>query len=144
MVQQYMNLNLLSSVAGHLDRVFFANPKIPARMAGLLYFVYNHVTVQRYRSFSMNHKAWQQFLKATEGQNAEDLKLWFEVLLTQAEQADIADRIRILEGLLEDKLPQRELSENLQVSISKITRGSNALKRMSPQKIKWLRALLLE
>lgn len=92
----------------------------------------------------MNHKAWQQFLKATQGQSLEDLKLWFEVLLTQAEQADIADRIRIIQGLIDDKLPQRELAENLQVSISKITRGSNALKRMSPQKIKWLRLLLLD
>lgn len=92
----------------------------------------------------MNQKAWQQFLKATQGQAVEDLKLWFEVLLTQAEQADIADRIRIVQGLLDNKLPQRELAESLQVSISKITRGSNALKRMSPQKIKWLRSLLLD
>lgn len=91
----------------------------------------------------MNHKAWQQFLKATAGCKPDELKEWFEVILTPAEQDDIADRMRILEGLLKDDAPQRDLAERLQVSISKITRGSNALKRMSAQKLKWLKDLVL-
>jgi len=91
----------------------------------------------------MNPKAWQQFIKITASLSPEGLKLWMEVILTKAEQADIADRIRILKGLLEEALPQRELSERLQVSISKITRGSNALKNLSPNKLAWLKQIIM-
>lgn len=83
----------------------------------------------------MNKKSWHKFLKITASLDYEDLKLWLDLILTQAEQADIADRLRIMEGLLENKLPQRELSQSLAVSISKITRGSNALKALNSQKI---------
>jgi TrpR family transcriptional regulator, trp operon repressor len=79
-------------------------------------------------------KIWQEFLTTTETLDLIQLDLWFDILLTPAEKEDIKNRIQILKGLLEDRLSQRELAEKLGVSISKVTRGSNALKRMSPQK----------
>ncbi len=91
----------------------------------------------------MNAKSWQQFLKITEKLNTEELKLWFEVVLTPAEQDDIADRVCIIEALLKQEIPQRDMAAKLNVSISKITRGSNALRRMSTQKLQWLRRLVL-
>jgi TrpR family trp operon transcriptional repressor len=87
---------------------------------------------------------WQEFLSTTETLDLSQLDFWFDILLTHAEKEDIKDRMQILKGLLDDTLPQRELAEALGVSISKITRGSNALKRLSPQKrqnlLKWLKA----
>lgn len=86
--------------------------------------------------------AWAVFLESTEKLSLKELELWFDLLLTRAEQADISDRIEILRGLLKDEEPQRALSDHLGVSISKITRGSNALREMSAQKKAWLKALL--
>jgi TrpR family trp operon transcriptional repressor len=91
----------------------------------------------------MDQKIWAKFLKITAKKNPEILKLWFDVLLTPAEKSDIADRILILEGLLKEKLSQRDLANDLQVSISKITRGSNALRLMSDSELKLLQDLLL-
>jgi TrpR family trp operon transcriptional repressor len=89
-----------------------------------------------------NLKIWSQFLSTTEKLNSAELDLWFDILLTPAEKEDIKDRLEILKGLLEDSLSQRELAESLGVSISKITRGSNALKRMSNAKKQWLKQCL--
>ena len=89
----------------------------------------------------MNQKIWAKFLKIT-AKNPETLKLWFDILLTQAEKSDIADRIQILEGLLKNKLSQRDLAAELQVSISKITRGSNALRLLSDHDLTLLQDLL--
>lgn len=91
----------------------------------------------------MDQKIWAKFVKITASQNTEDLKLWLDVILTQAEKSDIADRIQILEGLLKDRLSQRDLAAQLEVSISKITRGSNALRSMSQKELKHLKDLLL-
>lgn len=90
----------------------------------------------------MREKSWQKFIQITSGLSPEELKLWMEVMLTPAEQEDIADRIRILEGLLTEEVPQRDLSAKINVSISKITRGSNALKRLGAQKQAWLKRLI--
>jgi TrpR family trp operon transcriptional repressor len=91
----------------------------------------------------INLKIWQEFLTTTEHLDLTQLDLWFDILLTPAEKEDIKDRIQILKGLLENTLSQRELAEKLGVSISKVTRGSNALKRMSPQKREYLTRWLL-
>ncbi|OAI48243.1 hypothetical protein AYO45_05210 [Gammaproteobacteria bacterium SCGC AG-212-F23] len=80
----------------------------------------------------MNPKGWRYFL--TLCQEAKDEKLLselFELLLTPEEKASIETRCLIVKALLEQKLPQRRISDNLDVSIAKITRGSNELKRIS-------------
>ena len=92
----------------------------------------------------MTDSTWQKFLALTEQLNSKDLDFWFDLLLTKAEKEDIKNRIEILKGLLDEHLPQRELSEKLKVSISNITRGSNALKSLSNARKTWLKKELLD
>ncbi|HBS51843.1 MAG TPA: trp operon repressor [Coxiellaceae bacterium] len=77
---------------------------------------------------------WQKFiklcLKATAPKQLNEL---FKLLLTNAEQEDIAARYAIVIGLLSGKKPQRELAKQLKISIAKITRGSNALRIVDPK-----------
>ena len=54
----------------------------------------------------------------------------FEVFLTMGEQDDVADRYLIVRDLLQGEKTQRDMAESLDVSIAKITRGSNQLKRV--------------
>ncbi len=61
----------------------------------------------------------------------EELKELFDLFFTLEEKEDVAKRFSILKALLDEKLTQREIAEKLSVSISKITRGSNALKIIS-------------
>ena len=57
----------------------------------------------------------------------DDVERFFEDVFTRAETRDIALRWRIFQ-LLDEGLPQREISEKLGVSLCKITRGSRFLK----------------
>ena len=60
-----------------------------------------------------------------------DAKLFGELLelfLTIEERQDLVRRYALVKLLLEGKKTQREIAAELKVSISKITRGSNALK----------------
>ncbi len=51
-------------------------------------------------------------------------------ILTPAEIEDIGDRLNIIQALLKNDT-QRDVSKNLSVSISKVTRGSHAIKEGS-------------
>jgi TrpR family trp operon transcriptional repressor len=53
---------------------------------------------------------------------------FFYCLLTPAEIADIAARWALVKAL-DKKIPQREISETLGLSLCKITRGSRELKK---------------
>jgi TrpR family trp operon transcriptional repressor len=53
-----------------------------------------------------------------------------ELLLTADEKSDLITRFLITKALLLKKQTQREIAKDLNVSIAKITRGSNELKRM--------------
>lgn len=55
-----------------------------------------------------------------------------ELLLTPDEYQDLAMRMQIVKALLDGKLTQRQIAQDVGVSIAKITRGSNGLKRISP------------
>ena len=61
------------------------------------------------------------------------LQEWFAFLFTPAELEAIFKRMILTKALLDQKLTQREMAQNLEISIAKITRGSNALKQISPQ-----------
>lgn len=58
----------------------------------------------------------------------EQLNELFSLFLTFDERKDVADRFLIIRDLLQGKKTQREMADELQVSIAKITRGSNSLK----------------
>ncbi len=59
-------------------------------------------------------------------EDEKDLKEILEDLLTPSEVADIIERILIVGALLEGK-PQRKVAQDLHVSVSKVTRGSQLL-----------------
>jgi TrpR family trp operon transcriptional repressor len=92
----------------------------------------------------MQLRGWQHLLNLC--QKAEDEKLLselFDLLLTPEEKKSLEMRCLIIKALLDQKNPQREIAENLKVSIAKITRGSNELKRISPQLKAYLEMILL-
>ena len=93
----------------------------------------------------MNQKGWRLFLSlCTSSKDEKLLSELFDLLLTPEEKSSLETRCLIIKSLLEDKLPQRQLSDNLSVSIAKITRGSNELKRISPKLKQYLIDYLLK
>jgi TrpR family transcriptional regulator, trp operon repressor len=87
---------------------------------------------------------WQGFLQlCTKIHNIEDLKQTFDLFFTIEEKETLASRYLIVKALLEGELTQREIAETNQVSIAQITRGSNALKIITPklkeQLKKWIK-----
>lgn len=91
----------------------------------------------------MSKKGWHYFLELC--LSTDDKKMLSDVLdlfLTPEEKASIETRCLIVKALLEQKKTQRQMSEELKVSIAKITRGSNELKRISPKLIHYLKKRL--
>jgi len=66
-------------------------------------------------------------LKCDDKQQLSDL---LKAVLTPEEYENVAKRMLILEALMKKELSQRDMAEKFDVSIAKITRGSNELKRM--------------
>jgi len=90
-----------------------------------------------------NSLGWKKFLALCS--NVKDEKMMeslFELLLTIDEREDIANRVMIVKELLAEKNTQRDIAEKLEVSISKITRGSNAMKNLKPQLVDYLHKYL--
>jgi TrpR family trp operon transcriptional repressor len=87
----------------------------------------------------MNSKGWTKFTKwclATEHQTM--LSLLFDLILTQEEKESIATRCLIISELIKEEKTQRDIAKDLKVSISKISRGSNELKRISTTLMRFL------
>lgn len=77
---------------------------------------------------------WQRFIVlCTQLHTEKEFAELFNLFLTKAEQADIADRYDITMELLRGEATQRTLAKQLNISIAKITRGSNALKIIHPK-----------
>ena len=77
---------------------------------------------------------WQKFVKLCSKINTpKQFDNLFRLLLTDAEQEDIAARYAIVIALLSSQKSQRELAKQLKISIAKITRGSNALRIVDPK-----------
>ncbi|MDE3046292.1 MAG: trp operon repressor [Verrucomicrobiota bacterium] len=77
---------------------------------------------------------WRQFLKLCEEiKTKERFKEFFDLFLTLEEKDDLGKRFQVIKALLKEEAPQREIAEALNVSIFKITRGSNALKIIKPR-----------
>lgn len=82
----------------------------------------------------MRNLGWKLFVDTAEKlDNPRDLSDFLHFILTPEEQHAIGDRCRIVQALLEHQETQRDLSKRLQVSIAKITRGSNSLKHLTTQ-----------
>ena len=80
----------------------------------------------------MNAKGWRLFLELC--LKVEDEKLlseFFDLFLTPEEISSLETRTLIVKELLEQKKTQRHIADDLNVSIAKITRGSNELKGIS-------------
>ena len=67
----------------------------------------------------------------------------FDLFLTEEEKSDLALRYLIVKELLKKEKSQREIAKSLNVSIAKITRGSNELKRIDKKLLKHLKDKLL-
>jgi TrpR family trp operon transcriptional repressor len=67
-----------------------------------------------------------------------------ELLLTTEEKSDVITRFLITKALLSNVQTQREIAKDLNVSIAKITRGSNELKRTNQRFLKELQSFFRE
>lgn len=67
------------------------------------------------------------------------LSALFELFFTAEERADLAMRYLIVKELLSEEKTQREMAKELNVSIAKITRGSNELKRSKKKILDYLK-----
>ena len=77
----------------------------------------------------MKENGWQQFLSLCQScQTQEALDECFKFFLTPDEQAQLSGRVEIVAALLKGRLTQREIAQKHNMSIAKITRGSNMLK----------------
>ena len=83
----------------------------------------------------MDDKAWQKWRELCKAAETKEIfNQLFDVVLTHEEREQLALRVALIEALLKGELSQRDIAKELNVSIAKITRGSNELKR-SPQSV---------
>lgn len=88
----------------------------------------------------MNQSGWRSFLKLCSACTDEKtLSSLLDLLLTTEEKQSLAMRCLIIVELLKQEKTQREIAKDLGVSIAKITRGSNELKRMPSKLILFLK-----
>lgn len=81
----------------------------------------------------LTKSGWRNFIKmCSKIQTQDEFKHVFDLFLTIEEKETLASRYLIIKALLEEQLTQREIAEKYHVSIAQITRGSNALKIISP------------
>ncbi|MES2122203.1 MAG: trp operon repressor [Chlamydiota bacterium] len=96
------------------------------------------------RKGNVAEDGWQGFIKlCVETKNPKDLQELFDLFFTLEEKEALGLRMQLIRALLEHKRTQREISEDLNISISKITRGSNALKIINDRLKEYLKASLL-
>ena len=81
---------------------------------------------------ALQSKGWNDFLTLCQQANSKAmLNELCELLFTLEEKEQLALRVELVNELLKSKKTQREISRDLNISIAKITRGSNALKTAS-------------
>lgn len=91
----------------------------------------------------MTNKYWNKFINCCVKQtDPNQLTQLLNLFLTHQERESISTRVCLIEALLTEKLTQRQIAEKFEISIAKITRGSNELKRLSDKQRSSLRTLL--
>ena len=82
----------------------------------------------------VSKNGWRGFLElCSKVQSAEEFNQVFNLFFTIEEKETLSSRYLIIKALLEGNLTQREIADTYKVSIAQITRGSNALKIISPE-----------
>lgn len=88
--------------------------------------------------------AFRQFIDVFLEKKTDPLTIeFFDLFFTTDEKKDFGNRLLIVQALLKQEHPQRHIAKDLQVSIAKITRGANELKKISPELRDYLRETLL-
>lgn len=86
---------------------------------------------------------WSLFLNlCTIAAKEKKLDELFDLFMTPEEKEQFCSRSLIIANLLKNELTQREIADHFNVSISQITRGSNALKRADERLLKKLIPIL--
>lgn len=81
-----------------------------------------------------NNDTWLSFARlCSKFTSPEELQTVLDLFLTIEEKENLSARYLIVKELLEGNLTQREIAHSRNVSIAQITRGSNALKIISPK-----------
>jgi TrpR family transcriptional regulator, trp operon repressor len=87
-------------------------------------------------------EGWQGFVDMCFNcKNEETLQAMFSLFLTVEEKVDIARRFLIVRELIKADKTQRDIAKSLDVSIAKITRGSNEIKRLEQKWVDYLKKL---
>jgi TrpR family trp operon transcriptional repressor len=90
-------------------------------------------------------EGWKQFIAlCQEARDDKALSSIFDLLLTAEEKENIAMRCLIVRELLSQQRTQREIAKEFNVSIAKITRGSNEIKRMKEPFIEYIKSKLIK
>lgn len=85
---------------------------------------------------------WQGFINlCLHTKDEATLQAMLALFLTPEEKIDIARRVLIIQELVKGEKTQRDIAKTLDVSIAKITRGSNELKRLDQAWRDYLAAL---
>lgn len=91
-----------------------------------------------------DEEGWKMFLDlCLETKRSSRLEELLSLFLTIEEKEHLSARMQIIKTLLSEKLSQREISDEMKVSISQITRGSNALKIVSNDLLKFLESYVM-
>ena len=87
----------------------------------------------------MSQNGWRDFVNVCmSAQDEQTLSAVLELFLTPEEKDSMGMRCLIIKALLAQEKTQREMAQELHVSIAKITRGSNELKRTTSKTRKFL------
>lgn len=79
--------------------------------------------------------AYQYIINTLSKQSdSKELEQLLDALLTEKEQLELANRIRIF-SLLQEGLPQREISDKLGVGIATVSRGAKAYRQLNVDKL---------
>ena len=82
----------------------------------------------------MNSGGLKKFYELCRGVKSEgEFKQLCSIFFTHEELDSLGQRVNLVEALLAGNMTQREMAKELDVSIAKITRGSNVLKRVDSQ-----------
>lgn len=82
---------------------------------------------------------WQQFVELlTQAVQEDKTESLLAMFLTADEMTSLGLRVQIIRELLENQRSQREIQQYLNTSAATITRGSNMLKTVDTETLKWV------